>query len=168
MPVRPAELPGRAAARELATLDGWDLEPAGARIAELLLDGPARRDHVERLRRAASAYRWELCAERTLEAYRRALRSTARASARSAWEAIEREGEIVRLDQGVRDMRAEHADLLAAIGSDGLALVGPHGLLSREDRRALLALAATPALGRPVLAAGRVGYRLARRGKPAR
>jgi hypothetical protein len=153
---------------ELATLDGWDLQRAGTRAARLLEDGTARRRHVERLREATLRYSWGACAERTIEAYRRTLRSPARASARQAWEALEREREIVRLDRAVSDVVAEHERLLEAIGADGIALVGPDGILSHEDRRTLLALAARPALSGPLFAAGRAGYWLARRGKGPR
>jgi len=150
---------------ELATLSGWDIEQAGARANELLVDESARERHVEAARRVASEFRWQSCGQQTVAAYRRAINSTARESARVAWEALSREAEIVRLDQAVSDMSQEHGALLEDIGADGLALVGPHGLLSPADRRALLALAARPALGRPLFAAGRVGYRLAHRGK---
>ena len=150
---------------ELATLDGWNLEHAGALAAMLLKDDAERERHVQTLRRTAREFRWELCAERTIEAYHRTLRSTARSSARQAWEALEREREIVRLDQAVAEIRAKHETFLEAVGADGLALVGPDGLLSDADRRALLALAARPGLSRPVFAVARAGYRLARRGK---
>jgi len=150
---------------EAATLDGWNLERSGARAATLLNDDGERARHVQRLRRAAREYRWELCAERTIEAYHRTLASAARSSARQAWEALQREREIVRLDQAVAEIQAKHEAFLQAVGADGLALVGPDGLLSGPDRRALLALAARPGLSRPVFAVTRTGYRLARRGK---
>jgi alpha-1,3-rhamnosyl/mannosyltransferase len=160
---------------ELATLDGWDVRRAGAASAPLLTDPAARESHVAALRAAAAAYDWNRCVERTIDAYRHTLASPARSSARQAWESLEREREILRLDKAVTDMQTEHRILLAehqtflqAIGTDGLALVGPDGLLSPADRRALLALAARPALRRPVLAFGRAGYRLAHRRKGAR
>jgi len=150
---------------ELATLDGWNLERSGARAAQLLTDEAARRRHVQGLRRACEDYRWDVCAERTIEAYRRTLLSRSRSSARQAWEAQEREREIVRLDQGVHDLEARVRSLTDSLGEDALGLVGPDGLLSREDQRALLALVARPALRRPLLASTRAGYRLARRGR---
>jgi glycosyltransferase involved in cell wall biosynthesis len=153
---------------ELATLNGWDLQRAGAASARLLTDGAARDSHVAALRAASATYDWSRCAERTIEAYRRTLASPARSSARQAWESLEREREIVRLDRAVTETQIEHRRLLEDIGADGLALVGPDGLLSPADRRALLALAARPALRRPVLAVGRAGYRLAHRRKDAR
>jgi glycosyltransferase involved in cell wall biosynthesis len=153
---------------ELATLDGWDLSRAGAGAARLLRDETARDAHVAALRTAASAYRWDRCADQTVEAYRRTLASPARSSEHRAWEALQREGEIVRLDKAVSDIDTEHQRFLEAVGADGLALMGPEGLLSTEDRRALLALATRPTLSRPVLAIGRAGYRLVHRGKDTR
>jgi glycosyltransferase involved in cell wall biosynthesis len=150
---------------ELATLDGWDLQRVGAAVAELLTDSAARTAHVATLRRACGAYDWARCAEQTIEVYRQTLAAPGRSSARHAWESLEREREIVRLDRAVSDTQDEHRMLLEDLGADGLALVGPGGLLSAADRRALLALAARPALSRPVFAANRAGYRLARIGK---
>jgi glycosyltransferase involved in cell wall biosynthesis len=160
---------------ELATLDGWDLERASARAARLLTDPDAREAHVAALRRACSAYDLSRCAEQTIVAYRNTLASPARSSGRGAWEALEREREIVRLDKAVSDVSAEHRSLLTEhrsllkdIGEDGLALVGPGGLLSRADRRTLLALVARPGLRRPLFALGRAGYRVAHRGRDRR
>jgi glycosyltransferase involved in cell wall biosynthesis len=153
---------------EIATLDGWDLERAAALAAPLLSDESARRAHVEKLREATLQYSWSRCAEQTIAAYQRTLRSPARTSARHAWEALQREREIVRLDQAFRDISSEYTNLVHAMGADGMALVGPGGLLSDADRRTLLALATRPALGGPLFAAGRAGYRLAHRGKAPR
>jgi glycosyltransferase involved in cell wall biosynthesis len=157
---------------ELATLDGWNLERSSTLAARLLTEESARGRHVEALRDASREYSWELCARRTIEAYRETLASPAISSARQAWEAMDREREIVRLDQGVQDLVASIDALHARIqtitedfGADGLALVGPDGLLSRADQRALLALAIRPALRRPLFASARAAYRLARRGK---
>lgn len=148
---------------ELATLDGWNLERSGALAARLLENETERRRHVEALQRACRDYRWELCAQRTIDAYRRTLFSHARSSARQAWEALEREREIVRLDQGVHDLQERIQSLTDSLGADALGLVGPDGLLSREDQRALLAIVVRPALRRPLIASARAGYRLAHR-----
>jgi glycosyltransferase involved in cell wall biosynthesis len=155
----------------LATLDGWDASRASGRVIALLVEGGERSRHVTELQRACRAYDVRRCAELTLAAYRRTLASSARSSARRASEALEREREIVRLDRAVSDMEAEHRQLeaehrqlLEDIGEDGMGLVGPHGLLSHADRRALLALAVRPALRRPLLALTRAGYGLAHRG----
>ena len=159
---------------ELATLDGWSAERAGARAIALLSDDAARASHVAAVRRAAERFRWERCAGLTVAAYRASLRLPACSSAHRAWEAAAREQEIVRLDQAVFDLEAVFADAQARIqairdslGADALALVGPDGLLSSADQRALLALAARPALARPLLGAARAGYRLAHRTRAA-
>jgi glycosyltransferase involved in cell wall biosynthesis len=150
---------------ELATLDGWNLERSSSLAARLLTDETARQRHIDLLRLASRDFRWELCAERTIEAYRRTLVSRSRSSARQSWEALEREQEIVRLDQGVHDLQTRIQSLSDSLGADALALVGPEGLLSRDDQRALLALVVRPALRRPLIASARAGFRLARRGR---
>jgi alpha-1,3-rhamnosyl/mannosyltransferase len=147
----------------LATLDRWDLERATAAVWPLLVDEQRRAEHVNALRAVQREYTWERCARLTVEAYEDALASRARLSARAAWEAHAREREIVRLDQAVQDKTAELERLLDSLGEDGLALVGPYGLLSREDRRALLALAAREPLRRPLFAGLRGGYRVVHR-----
>ncbi len=150
---------------EHAVLDGWDVRGCAARTFDLLGDERARVAHVAALREASAPYGWAECALKTILAYRRALASPLRSSAREAWNAVAREQEILRLDREYRILRATHLDLLENIGEDGMALVGPHGLLSAEDKRTLLSVAVRPALRRPLFAAGRVGYRLAHRDK---
>jgi glycosyltransferase involved in cell wall biosynthesis len=154
----------------LASLDGWQLERSGRLAARLLLDETARASHVAALRQACGQYTWGRCAAATIDAYRRTLGSSAVSSARQAWESLEREHEIMRLDQAVKDLEAVIDSLRVRIerltddfGDDAVALVGPDGLLTREDQRALLALAVRPVLRRPLLATARAGYRLARR-----
>jgi glycosyltransferase involved in cell wall biosynthesis len=160
---------------ELSTLDGWSLERSSALVAHLLTDESARERHIKALRSAGHTYTWEQCAERTIEAYRRTLASRAVWSGRQAWEALEREQEIVRLDQAVNDLQTVIGDLQNRLqaysdsfGADAVALVGPEGLLSRADQRALLALAVRPALRRPLFASARAGHRLASRRRTQR
>jgi glycosyltransferase involved in cell wall biosynthesis len=157
---------------ELSTLDGWNLERSSALASRILSDEQARTRHIEGLRGAADAYTWRRCAEGTIEAYHRAVASRQVSSGRAAWEALRREQEIVRLDRVVHDLQSEVLDaeegmrnLVESLGADGLALVGPEGLLSNDDRRALLSLAVRPKLSRPLFAAARAGYRLAKRGE---
>jgi glycosyltransferase involved in cell wall biosynthesis len=158
---------------DLATLEPWSVERSASLAIPLLVDDLARARHVDALQRAARDYSWKLCAERTIAAYRQALNSRASASARAAWEAHDREREIVRLDKAVQDTRSrlrEVADELDAVrasfGDDAIALVGPSGLLRGADQRALLALAARDQLRRPMFAALRAGYRLLHGSRP--
>src|SRR5207245_997048 len=96
---------------ELASLSGWNLQRSSALAMRLITDDRARMQHVEALRCASRKYTWQQCAERTIEAYRRALASRARSSAREAWEAFEREREIVRLDEAVHGLQARLREL---------------------------------------------------------
>jgi glycosyltransferase involved in cell wall biosynthesis len=164
---------------EYSTLDGWNVASSAAKAARLLSDDSARDLHIDGLRRAAREYTWDLCAERTIEAYRETLKTRISSSHRQAWEALEREGEIVRMDREIHelgdrigglqhaivDQQAKAQALMDSFGADAIALVGPNGFLSSADQRALLAVTVRPTLRRPLLASLRIGYRLVRRGR---
>ncbi|HEV2945071.1 MAG TPA: hypothetical protein VGX26_08165 [Solirubrobacteraceae bacterium] len=147
---------------ELATLVSWDPVRSAARAASLLTDGPERREHVKGLLQAARSLRWSDCAKTTVDAYRKAIAAPYRATSEGAWQALEREREIVRLNQGVEDLDARVRYLSDELGSDALALVGPHALLSRSDQHALLAVAARPTLRRLLFGGLRGGFRTIR------
>jgi hypothetical protein len=147
---------------ELATIVPWDAARSADHAAPLLEQGAARQAHVEQLRKAAATLRWSDCAEGTIAAYRSAMAAPYRASAQDAWQALEREREIVRLDQGVSDLGARVRQLSDELGDDAIALVGPHALLSRSDQRVLLAVAARPTLRRVLLGGLRWGFRIMR------
>jgi glycosyltransferase involved in cell wall biosynthesis len=144
---------------DLATLDRWDPRRSALAVLPLLADGAARAANVSAIREAIRAYTWERCAHLTLEAYRATLSTRARLSARAAWEAHARELEIVRLDSAVGDLQRRLDDF----SDDAVELVGPHGLLSAADQRALLALASRRLLRRTLFAALQSGYRVLHR-----
>ena len=148
---------------ETAAVHAWDVAASASAAVPLLVDGEPRARHIGAIRDAALRYTWATCGALTLQAYERALTVRARASARAAWEAEEREREVVRLDQAIKDKDVEMRDFRDSLGSDGLALVGEHGVLSREDQRALLALAARGPLRRGLFAGLRSGYRILHR-----
>ncbi len=148
---------------QTATVHAWDVAASASAAVPLLADGEPRARHIAAIREAALRYTWATCGALTLQAYERALTVRERSSARAAWEAQEREREVVRLDQAIKDKDVEMRDFRASLGSDGLALVGEHGVLSREDQRALLALAARPPLRRGLFAGLRGGYRILHR-----
>jgi glycosyltransferase involved in cell wall biosynthesis len=150
----------------LAALVPWDPVRSAATAVSLLHDGLERQRHVEGLRRAAEGLTWAACGARTVDAYHAALASSLRASTESAWQALEREREIVLLDAGVRELDSKIRELTDDIGADGLALVGREALLSRADQRALLALTMRPWLRRLVLGVLRAGFRAARKLSP--
>jgi glycosyltransferase involved in cell wall biosynthesis len=144
---------------DLATLLPWDPVASAAQAAPLLSLGSERDSHVEGLREASRRLRWSDCASATVQAYRQALCAPLRESAEGAWQALEREHQIVLLDRDVEYHKAKLLQLIEEIGPDGLALVGPDALLSREDEHALLAIAARPWLRRPLLGGIRQGFR---------
>ena len=150
---------------DLAALIPWDPARSADRALALLSDGPQRREHVRQLSAAAAALRWDECARDTVGAYRQAIAAPYRASTEGAWQALEREREVVRLDGHIDDLtgRVLHmTEELEAIGPDGLALVGPERLLSEDDQHTLLAVAARPALRRLLLGTMRSGFRATR------
>jgi glycosyltransferase involved in cell wall biosynthesis len=147
----------------LATLDGWNVERSALASMHLLVDPQERARHVAAMHEVLREYTWERCARETIDAYHATLASRARLSAQAAWEAHARELEIVRLDRAVSDKTEAMERLLDSIGEDGLALVGPYGLLSRDDRRALLAIASRGPLRRGLFAGLRGGYRVMHR-----
>jgi glycosyltransferase involved in cell wall biosynthesis len=153
---------------ELATIVPWDPARSAAAAAPLLSDGPERRGHVEGLRVAAAALRWTDCARATIDAYHAALAAPYREAGADAWQALEREREIVLLAQSVERHRTMVLQLTDEIGPDGLALVGPSPLLSRADQHALLAVAARPGLRRLLLGGLRGGYRALHALRPPR
>ena len=143
---------------ELATIQPWDAPASAAAALKLLCDGAERGAHVARLREISRAYSWEACAQATLAAYAATIASPARASARAAWEAQERELEIVRLDREIRDVGAAMQAFVDDLGPDGLALIGSRGTLTRADQRALLALTARPPLKTALFGSLRAAY----------
>jgi glycosyltransferase involved in cell wall biosynthesis len=145
---------------ELATIVPWDAVRTSARAMPLLRDGPERERHVAGLRRAAGVLRWSDCAQGTVEAYRKALEAPYRASGEDAWQALEREREIVRLDQGATELGARLRQLSDELGEDAVALVGQHALLSGSDQHIVVAVAARPKLKRLVFGILKAGFRI--------
>lgn len=143
----------------LATLVPWDADASAAAVAPLLEDGAARTAHVAGLQAAAAGFTWDAVAAQLVDVYRRTLetprpyREVDQTDFHEAGLALER-------------LRRAHNDLLDlhhGIGDAGMGLVGPEGVLDEPDRRAVLAVIRRPALGRPLMALIRLGYRIVRR-----
>jgi glycosyltransferase involved in cell wall biosynthesis len=144
-----------------ATLVPWDAGASAAAVRALLDDGPAREEHVATLREAASRYRWDDTARALVALYEDVVLAPPRDVRRAPRERLElerrlRENEFARQQEWQR-----HLAFREEIGSDGLGLVGPGGVLETADQRALLALLGRPALRRPAMGAARAAYRLA-------
>jgi hypothetical protein len=143
---------------ELATLVPWDAARSAKGAFALLVDDIARETHLRRLTETASALRWSDCAHGTISGYESAIAAPYRASSLDAWRALERENEIVRLDESRKQLSARVRELSDDLGEDAQALVGARALLSRSDQRALLAVAARPAFRRLLFGTLRSGF----------
>lgn len=148
---------------DAATLVPWDAAGSAAAVAPLLHPGEARRAHVESLRTAASRYRWDDTARALIEVYDELLAAPALEARRGTRQRLQLEqqlerSEMLRLQEWQRFQRFQDE-----IGSDGLGLVGPGGLLAAPEQRALLALMSQRAVRRPLLGAARAAYALGRR-----
>jgi glycosyltransferase involved in cell wall biosynthesis len=146
-----------------ATLVPWDPAASASASAPLLAPGPARSAHVDALRAAGVRYRWDETAVTLLRVYDEVLVAPPREARRAPRERLALQE---RLEQNEQLRALEWQRQLAfreQIGSDGLGLVGPGGVLDAEDQRALLALMSRRPLRRPLLRAARSAYALAMR-----
>jgi glycosyltransferase involved in cell wall biosynthesis len=139
-----------------ALLVPWDAAASAGRIAPMLVDPAARERAAATVREAAASATWEAAAARVVAAYECALVEPRRGV---TWEARDHALEVEQLRAQVDGLTAFYS----AVGEDGARLVGPHPLLDDDERRALLAVAARPALKRPLMTVLRLGYRLGRR-----
>jgi Glycosyl transferases group 1 len=147
---------------ELATLLPWDAARSAEQAVELLSPGEARAQHVQQLAAAAGELRWSDCAKATLAAYHDAIAAPYRDSTADAWQALEREREIVRLDHGATELTARLHELSNELGEDAVALVGQHALLSGSDQHLVVAVAARPKLKKLVFGVLEAGFRIMR------
>ena len=134
---------------ETARLVPWDAVASADRVIDLI-NGRGTDDLISSIRKAATRFSWDLSAAQTVEVYRRAVRDPVR-------EATAIVNEAVRLEQ-----------VIAAVGDEGMSLVGPDAVLPDEMRRPLLAVATRPWLRGPIFGALRFPYRVARRLRSAR
>lgn len=147
----------------VATLVAWDARASARTAAPLLHAGPARAGHVDALRAAAAAYGWDDTAQALLRLYDEVLVTAPRELRRAPRERLALEQRLEETEAARQQEWQRHDAFRAEIGSDGLALVGPGGVLDAADQRALLALMSRPALRRPAMRAARFAYGLAAR-----
>ena len=144
-----------------ATLVGWDASASASAVAPLLRAGPERAAHVATIRAAAERYRWDDTAQRLVELYDRVLVAPPRELRSAPRQRLFVEQRLLETEHARALEWQRHLAFRDEIGSDGLGLVGPGGVLDAADQRALLALLSRPALRRPALSAARAAYRLA-------
>lgn len=165
-----------------AAIVPWDAPASAATVHALLTDPVARGHQIQALAAAAHELSWASAADAMVEIYGQAAVAPVRDAATLSRDAVRREARLsveheIEAAQLVRER--EHAqrmydELNAEVGF-GLSLIGPHGTLPEGLQRALLALSAHPAVGRPLFAllargfvAGRAVARLlGRRSPPA-
>lgn len=149
---------------ELATLVPWDVEASARAARPLLTPGPERDAHVEGLRRAAAPFTWDAAAAQLVDVYRRTLEQPVTYHAADPGALLAAARDLDRLGHRYGLLEGEFLRYQETIGRDGWALVGEHGLLTPQDRRALLAVLTRPALRGPFQRLLRLGYRAGRRG----
>lgn len=146
-----AELAGQS-----ATLLPWDPHASAAAVLPLLADGPERRRHLEQLR-ALELPSWEDTVQQVVEVYERAIAEPPSEAAGRAWQDLDRESFIVRLDKDVRhfkDTAQEYQDAyhsLSARVEGGLPLIDDGGLLSPAQQRGLMRIASRRLLRAAIL-----------------
>jgi glycosyltransferase involved in cell wall biosynthesis len=146
-----SELAGQA-----ATLLPWDARASAAAVLPLLAEGPERKRHLEQLR-SLELPSWEDTAKQLVEVYARTIVEPSSEAADRAWQELDRESFIVRLDQDIQQLKAqaqEYQDAyhsLSARVADGLPLIDDGGLLSPAEQRGLMRIASRRLLRRPIL-----------------
>ncbi|MGD1058335.1 MAG: glycosyltransferase [Solirubrobacteraceae bacterium] len=142
-----------------AAIVPWDAPASAATVHALLTDPVARDDQIQALTAAAHKLSWASAADAMVGIYEQAAVAPVRDAATLSRDAVRREARLsveheIEAAQLVRER--EHAqrmyeELNAEVGF-GLSLIGPHGTLPEGLQRALLALSAHPAVGRPLFA----------------
>jgi len=144
-------------APDTATLVPWDARASAVAVLGLLSDGPARENHIARLRSLAIPD-WSEVTEQLVGIYEHALASPPLVAGPRSWQDVDRELQIAGLEQDVsqlRPMAQEYQEAyytLESRVSKGLPLIDDGGLLSDAQQRGLMRVAARQRLGALVLA----------------
>lgn len=149
-----------------ATLIPWDARASASAVLPLLSAGPARERHLAQLR-TLQIPDWSEVARRLLAVYERALRAPRSEAAPRVWQELTRESHIVWLDREASRLAKsaqEYQDAyhsLEARVHTGLPLIDDDGLLSHDQQRGLMRVAARGRLGalalKPFGLLGRLG-----------
>ncbi|MGI8728814.1 MAG: glycosyltransferase [Solirubrobacteraceae bacterium] len=146
-----------------ATLVAWDAGASARAVAPLLRTGAARSAHVAALRSTAADYRWDDTAQALVGLYEQVLLARPREIRQAPRERLALDQRLAETEFERQQEWQRYERFREQIGSDGLALVGPGGVLGPADQRALLALLSRSALRRPALRAAHSLYQLALR-----
>jgi glycosyltransferase involved in cell wall biosynthesis len=140
-----------------ATLVPWDAEASAAAVLELLSAGPARERHLALLT-GLPLPSWSEVARRLVAIYARALASPPLLAGPRSWQDVEQEAHVAKLGEDIDELRRvaqEYQDAyheLEARVAKGLPLIDRGGLLSDEQQRGLMRIAARGPLGALALA----------------
>jgi glycosyltransferase involved in cell wall biosynthesis len=152
-------------AGDAATLVPWDAHASAAAVLPLLSDGPARDSHLARLR-SLSTPGWSEVAHQLVAVYEHALAAPPSEAAPRAWQELDRENHVVRLDQDINRLKQtaqEYQDAYHSLEervSTGLPLIDENGLLSPAQQRGLMRVAGRGRLGALAIAPlGLLGHR---------
>jgi glycosyltransferase involved in cell wall biosynthesis len=142
-----AELAGAA-----ATLVPWDAHASARAVLPLLSDGHARETHLAELR-ALPVPGWSEVAQRLVAVYEHALAEPPSEAAPRAWQELDRENYILKLEREIAhhtQTAQEYQDAYHALEarvSTGLPLIDEGGLLSPAQQRGLMRVAGRGRLG---------------------
>ena len=145
-------------APEAATLIPWDADGSARAVLALLSEGPARDEHLAKLR-SHSVPGWSEVAGALRAVYEQALTAPSSKAAPRAWQELDREAYIVRLDEDVAKLKLTAQEYQEAYHSldervrFGLPLIDQGGLLSEAQQRGLMRIAGRGRLGAVLLAA---------------
>jgi glycosyltransferase involved in cell wall biosynthesis len=144
-------------APEAATLVRWDAGASARAVLPLLSKGSARDAHLAKLR-SHSVPAWGEVAGALHSVYEQALTAPPSEAAPRAWQELEREAYIVRLDEDVAKLKLtaqEYQDAYHSLDERvrvGLPLIDRGGLLSEAQQRGLMRVAGRGRLGTFLLA----------------
>ena len=144
-------------AADAATLVPWDADASAAEALELLADGPARERHLTVLA-GLSLPGWSEVARQLVAIYASAIASPPLLAGPRSWQDVEREAHVAKLGDDIDELRRvaqEYQDAyheLDARVAKGLPLIDRGGLLSDEQQRGLMRIAARGPLGALALA----------------
>jgi glycosyltransferase involved in cell wall biosynthesis len=144
-------------APEAATLIPWDADVSAQTVLPLLSKGPARDEHLAKLR-GHSVPGWNEIARALRAVYEQALTAPSSKAAPRSWQELEREAYIVRLDEDVAKLKSTAQEYQEAYHSldervrYGLPLIDKGGLLSEAQQRGLMRIAGRGRLGALLLA----------------
>ncbi len=136
-----AELAGAA-----ATLIPWDPAASAAAVREILEPGPAREEHLRRLR-SLELPSWQDVAAELLEVYARAAAAPPPPGAHSGWQELVREREVDHHRRVAHEYQDAYHRFEQRVGA-GLPLVEEGGLLTHQQQRGLMRVASRGTIGR--------------------